>query len=360
MCARQTQPAYAYNLCAATLCPADATVLVPVPTDNMALSPLVKPGTLKKSGVASSGTTTTEPKSRGHGGGQAEPPATSSFAMAFVVWVSMVIPITLLLAQVSSSCFHSHARHMWMLAGSSTCVMALLHLSWRWIFRGRMNAGFAALNVAEATMIGVVATTFACSDHSNVMAYCRGPYINVGALFYALIASLLSKEAAKSPMHHGLCLHHAGFLVVFLAQWRDPDMEKAYWQLNAAYSVDLLAVCTAIIRNSLVLRRGGMLKLPYQRASAHLKLAYVLVEGAVLPWGLYNRISHLPFWTPFMGGSLLILLPALWCLSTAVVSMSSPAGSTTAAEVKAKTIVPRTHRQQDLILAHRIVRQMSR
>ena len=75
---------------------------------------------------------------------------------------------------------------------------------------------------------------------------------------------------------------------------------------------------------------------------------------------LYNRISHLPFWTPFMGGSLLIFLPALWCLSTAVVSMSSPAGSTTAAEVKAKTIVPRTHRQQDLILAHRIVRQMSR
>mmetsp|Transcript_19225 Transcript_19225/g.48310 ORF Transcript_19225/g.48310 Transcript_19225/m.48310 type:complete len:255 (-) Transcript_19225:233-997(-) len=254
---------------------------------------------------------------------------------------------------------------MWMLAGSSTCVMALLHLSWRWIFRGRMNAGFAALNVAEATMIGVVATTFACSDHSNVMAYCCGPYINVGALFYALIASLLSKEAAQSPMHHGLCLHHAGFLVVFLAQWRDPDVEKAYWQLNAAYSVDLVAVGTAIMRNSLVLRRGGILKLPYQRASAHLKLAYVLVEGAVLPWGLYNRISHLPFWTPFMGGSLLIFLPALWCLSTAVVSMStSPAGSTTATEVEAKTTVPRTNRnmfrQQDLILAHRIVRQMSR
>ena len=59
MCARQTQPAYAYNLCAATLCPADATVLVPVPSDNMALSPLVKPGTLKKSGVVSSGSTTT-------------------------------------------------------------------------------------------------------------------------------------------------------------------------------------------------------------------------------------------------------------------------------------------------------------
>jgi len=330
----------------------------------MALSPLVKPGTLKKSGVASSGTTTTEPKSRGRGGGPAEPPAPTSFAMAFVVWVSMVIPITLLLAQVSSS-FHSHAQHMWMLAGSSTCVMALLHLSWRWIFRGRMNAGFAALNVAEATMIGVVATTFACSDHSNVMAYYRGPYINVGALLYALIASLLSKEAAKSPMHHALCLHHAGFLVVFLAQWRDPDAEKAYWQLNAAYSVDLLAVCTAIMRNTLVLRRGGILKLPYQRASAHLKLAYVLVEGAVLPWGLYNRISHLPFWTPFMGGSLLIFLPALWCLSTAVVSMStSPAGSTTATEVEAKTTVPRTNRnmfrQQDLILAHRIVRQMSR
>ena len=347
------------NLCAATLCPADATVLVPVPSDNMALSPLVKPGTLKKSGVASSGTTTTEPKSRGHGGGQAEPPATTSFAMAFVVWVSMVIPITLLLAQVSSS-FHSHAQHMWMLAGSSTCVMALLHLSWRWIFRGRMSAGYAALNVAEATMIGVVAATFACSDHNNVMAYYRGPYINVGALFYALIASLLSKEAAKSPMHHGLCLHHAGFLVVFLAQWRDPDMEKAYWQLNAAYSVDLLAVGTAIMRNTLVLRRGGILKLPYKGASAHLKLAYVLVDGPALPWGLYNRVAHLPFWTPFMGGSLLIFLPALWCLSTAVVSMSSPAGSTT----EAKTTVPRTNRnmfrQQDLILAHRIVRQMSR
>mmetsp|Transcript_19225 Transcript_19225/g.48309 ORF Transcript_19225/g.48309 Transcript_19225/m.48309 type:complete len:298 (-) Transcript_19225:327-1220(-) len=67
----------------------------------MALSPLVKPGTLKKSGVASSGTTTTEPKSRGRGGGPAEPPAPTSCAMAFVVWVSMVIPITLLLAQVS-------------------------------------------------------------------------------------------------------------------------------------------------------------------------------------------------------------------------------------------------------------------
>ena len=40
-------------------CPADATVLVPVPTDNMALSPLVKPGTLKQSGVVSSGSTTT-------------------------------------------------------------------------------------------------------------------------------------------------------------------------------------------------------------------------------------------------------------------------------------------------------------
>ena len=38
----------------------------------------------------------------------------------------------------------------------------------------------------------------------------------------------------------------------------------------------------------------------------------------------------------------------------------SPAGSTTAAEVEAKTIVSRTPRQQDLILAHRIVRQMSR
>ena len=106
--------------------------------------------------------------------------------------------------------------------------------------------------------------------------------------------------------------------------------------------------------------RGGILKLPYKGASAHLKLAYVLVDGPALPWGLYNRVAHLPFWTPFMGGSLLIFLPALWCLSTAVVSMSSPAGSTTAAEVKAKTIVPRTHRQQDLILAHRIVRQMSR
>jgi len=334
----------------------------------MVLYPLVKPGTLKKSGVASSGTTTTELKSRGRGGGPAEPPPPTSFAMALVVWVAMVIPITLLLAQVSSSCFHSHAQHMWMLAGSSTCVMALLHLSWRWIFRGRMNAGFAALNVAEATMIGVVATTFACSDHSNVMAYCRGPYINVGAFLYALIASLLSKEAAKSPMHHALCLHHVGFLVVFLAQWRDPDVEKAYWQLNAAYSVDLLAVGTAIMRNTLVLRRGGILKLPYKGASAHLKLAYVLVDGPALPWGLYNRIAHLPFWTPFMGGSLLIFLPALWCLSTAVAFVtSSPAvpeaqdeGSTTAAEVEAKIIVNRTPRQQDLILAHRIVRQMSR
>ena len=282
----------------------------------MALYTLV---TLKKSGVASSGTTTTELKSRGRGGGPAEPPA---FAMALVVWVSMVIPITLLLAQVSSSYFHSHAQHMWMLAGSSTCVMALLHLSWRWIFRGRMNAGFAALNVAEATMIGVVATTFACSDHSNVMAYYRGPYINVGAFLYALIASLLSKEAAKSPMHHALCLHHVGFLVVFLAQWRDPDVEKAYWQLNAAYSVDLLAVGTAIMRNTLVLRRGGILKLPYKGASAHLKLAYVLVDGPALPWGLYNRIAHLPFWTPFMGGSLLIFLPALWLLLTAILRSS--------------------------------------
>ena len=139
--------------------------------------------------------------------------------MALVVWVAMVMPITLLLAQVSSSSFHSHAQHMWMLAGSSTCVMALLHLSWRWIFRGRMNAGFAALNVAEATMIGVVATTFACSDHNDVMAYYRGPYINVGAFLYALIASLLSKEAAKSPMHHALCLHHVGFLG-WLCSWR--------------------------------------------------------------------------------------------------------------------------------------------
>ena len=199
----------------------------------------------------------------------AEPPATTSFAMAFVLWVSMVIPITLLLAQVSFSCFHSHAQHMWVLAGSSTCVMALLHLSWRWIFRGRMHSGYVALNVAEATMIGVVATTFAGSDHNNLMAYFRGPYINVGALFYALIASLLSKEAAKSPMHHGLCLHHAGFLVVFLAQWRDPEMEKAYWQLNAAYSVDLLAVCTAIMRNTLVLRRGRILKLPFTRGHPH-------------------------------------------------------------------------------------------
>ena len=131
----------------------------------------------------------------------------------------MVIPITLLLAQVSFSCFHSHAQHMWMLAGSSTCVMALLHLSWRWIFRGRMNAGFAALNVAEATVIGVVATTFACSDHNNFIAYHRFIYILMGAFLYALIASLLSKEAAKSPMHHALCLHHVGFLVVFLAWW---------------------------------------------------------------------------------------------------------------------------------------------
>ena len=72
-----------------------------------------------------------------------------------------------------------------------------------------------------------------------------------------------------------------------------------------------------------------------------------------------------------MGGSLLIYLPAFWCLWTAVGSLafvtSSPAvpeaqdeGSTTAAEVEAKIIVHRTPRQQDLILAHRIVRQMSR
>ena len=188
----------------------------------MALYPLVKPGTLKKSGVASSDTTTTELKSRGRGGGPAEPPA---FAMALVVWVSMVIPIALLLAQVSSSSFHSHAQHMWMLAGSSTCVMALLHLSWRWIFRGRINAGFAALNVAEATMIGVVATTFACSDHNNVTAYYRGPYINVGVFLYALIASLglglglgLTEKAEKSPTHHARCIHHVGFFFVFLAQ----------------------------------------------------------------------------------------------------------------------------------------------
>ena len=67
-------------------CPADATVLVLVPTDNMALSPLVKPGTLKKSGVAS-GTTAAELKSRG---GPVESPAPASFAMAFVVWVAMV------------------------------------------------------------------------------------------------------------------------------------------------------------------------------------------------------------------------------------------------------------------------------
>ena len=114
--------------------------------------------------------------------------------------------------------------------------------------------------------------------------------------------------------------------------------------------------------------RGGILKLPYKGASAHLKLAYVLVDGPALPWGLYNRVAHLPFWTPFMGGSLLIFLPALWCLSTAVAFVkSSPAvpeaqdeGSTTAAEVEAKIIVHRTPRQQDLILAHRIVRQMSR
>ena len=57
----------------------------------MALSPLVKPGTLKKSGVASSGTTTTELKSRG---GPVASPAPTSFAMALVVWVSMVIPTT--------------------------------------------------------------------------------------------------------------------------------------------------------------------------------------------------------------------------------------------------------------------------
>lgn len=292
----------------------------------MALYPLVKPGTLKKSGVASSDTTTTELKSRGRGGGPAEPPA---FAMALVVWVSMVIPIALLLAQVSSSSFHSHAQHMWMLAGSSTCVMALLHLSWRWIFRGRINAGFAALNVAEATMIGVVATTFACSDHNNVTAYYRGPYINVGVFLYALIASLglglglgLTEKAEKSPTHRARCIHHVGFFFVFLAQWCDPDMESAYWQLNAAYSVDLLAVCTAMIRNVLVLHRWGIVKLPCPRASAHLKLAYVLVDVVALSWGLHNRISNLPFWTPFMGGSLLIFLPALWLLLTAILMSS--------------------------------------
>ena len=60
----------------------------------MSLYPPVKPGTLKKSGVASSGTTTAELKSRGRGGGPAEPPAPASFAMALVVWVSMVIPTT--------------------------------------------------------------------------------------------------------------------------------------------------------------------------------------------------------------------------------------------------------------------------
>ena len=296
----------------------------------MVLYPLVKPGTLKKSGVASSGTPTTELKSRGRGGGPAEPPPPTSFAMALVVWVAMVIPITLLLAQVSSSCFHSHAQHMWMLAGSSTCVMALLHLSWRWIFRGRVNAGFAALNVAEATMIGVVATTFACSDHNDVMAYARGFYINVGVFSYALIASLglglglglTEKAEMKSPTHHARCIHHVGFFVVFLAQWRDPDMESAYWQLNAAYSVDLLAVCTAMIRNALVLHRWGTVKLPYPGASAHLKLAYVLVDVVALSWGLYNRIAHLPFWTPFMGGSLLIFLPALWLLLTAILMSS--------------------------------------
>ena len=97
-----------------------------------------------------------------------------------------------------------------------------------------MNAGFAALNVAEATVIGVVATTFACSDHNNFIAYHRFIYILMGAFLYALIASLLSKEAAKSPMHHALCLHHVGFLVVFLAWWRDPDGEKAYWQLTGS------------------------------------------------------------------------------------------------------------------------------
>ena len=116
--------------------------------------------------------------------------SSSSLPKAFALWVSMVIPITLLLAQVSFSSSDSHARHMWMLAGSSTCVTAVLHLSGRWIFREQMHPSFAALNVAEATMIGVVATTFACSDHNDVMAYARGPYINVGVFSYALIASL--------------------------------------------------------------------------------------------------------------------------------------------------------------------------
>ena len=128
---------------------------------------------------------------------------------------------------------------------------------------------------------------------------------------------------------------------------------------------------TAIIRNTLILHRGGIFKLPYQGASAHLKLAYLLVDVPALPWGLYNQIAHLPFWTLFMGGSLLIYLPAFWCLSTAVGSRafvtSSPAvpeaqdeGSTTAAEVEAKIIVPRTPMQQDLIPAHRTVRRSSR
>ena len=229
-----------------------------------------------------------------------------SLPTAFAVWVSMVIPITLLLAQVSFSSSDSHARHMWMLAGSSTCVTAVLHLSWRWIFRDQMHprpASFAALNVAEGTMIGVVAATFACSDHNHVVTYFRGPYINVGVFSYALIASLglglglgLTEKAEKSPTHHARCIHHVGFFVVFLAQWRDPDMESAYWQLNAAYSVDLLAVCTALIRNALVLHRWGIVKLPYPRASAHLKLAYVLVDAVALSWGLHNRISNLPFW----------------------------------------------------------------
>ena len=56
------------------------------------------------------------------------------------------------------------------------------------MFRG--FSSFHLTNRAEATMIGVVATTFACSDHNNVTAYCRGPYINVGVFLYALIASL--------------------------------------------------------------------------------------------------------------------------------------------------------------------------
>ena len=74
-------------------------------------------------------------------------------------------------------------------------------------------------------MIGVVATTFACSDHNDVMAYARGPYINVGVFSYALIASLglglglgLTEKAEKSPTHHARCIHHVGFFAVFLAQ----------------------------------------------------------------------------------------------------------------------------------------------